>query len=113
MMTDRVFVRRPPDPARGNILAGVVIGGFGALLLSFALVPLRVHLPNANMALALVVPVLIGAIVGGFWAAAFSLGAAVPPPMRRARSSSGCIASARSPRKARMSTMSSPPCAPR
>jgi hypothetical protein len=72
MMADRTVVRRPPDPARGNILAGVAIGGLGALLLSFALTPLRDHLPNANMALALVVPVLIGAIVGGFWAAAVS-----------------------------------------
>jgi hypothetical protein len=72
MMTDRTFARRPPDPARGNILAGVVIGGFGALLLSVALLPLRDHLPNANMALALVVPVLAGAIIGGYWAAAVS-----------------------------------------
>jgi len=37
----------------------------GALVIAGVLVPFRDHLPNADMALALVVPVLLAAIVGG------------------------------------------------
>ena len=44
---------------------GLAIGVLGALALSVAMLPLRGHLHNDNMALALVVPVLIGAVVGG------------------------------------------------
>ena len=38
---------------------------FGTLLLSVVLLPFRDHVPNADMALALVLPVLLGAIIGG------------------------------------------------
>jgi len=57
--------RRPHDPGDGRVPAGAALGALGALALAGALVPLRDHLPNADMALALVVPVLLAAIVGG------------------------------------------------
>src|SRR4051812_35705495 len=56
---------RPREPADGNTYIGVAFGALSALLVSFALLPLRDHLPNADMALALVLPVLVGAIIGG------------------------------------------------
>jgi hypothetical protein len=56
---------RPKEPGEGNIYIGTAVGALAALFLSFALVPLREHLPNADMALALVIPVLLGAITGG------------------------------------------------
>jgi hypothetical protein len=56
---------RPRDPGDGRVPFGFAVGGLGALVLSGLLVPLRGHLPNADMALALVVPVLIGATIGG------------------------------------------------
>jgi hypothetical protein len=56
---------RPREPGDGNVYIGTAVGALGALFLSFALVPLRDHIPNANMALALVIPVLLGAIIGG------------------------------------------------
>lgn len=60
----------PREPEHGSDLIGIAIGVFGALLLSVAMLPLRGHLHNDNMALALVVPVLIAAVVGGRIAAA-------------------------------------------
>ncbi len=56
---------RPKEPTDGNVYIGTAVGALGAMFLSFALVPLRDHIPNANMALALVIPVLLGAIIGG------------------------------------------------
>ena len=56
---------RPREPEHGSDIIGVAIGVFGALVLSVLMLPLRTHLHNDNMALALVVPVLIGAVVGG------------------------------------------------
>jgi hypothetical protein len=56
---------RPKEPGDGNMYIGTAVGALGALLLSFALVPLREHTPNSTMALALVVPVLLGAVIGG------------------------------------------------
>jgi hypothetical protein len=56
---------RPKEPGEGNVYIGTAVGALGAMFLSFALVPLRDHIPNANMALALVIPVLLGAITGG------------------------------------------------
>lgn len=44
---------------------GLAVSTLSALLLSALLVPLRGHVPNANMALALVLPVLLGAVIGG------------------------------------------------
>jgi len=66
------YVYRPREATDGNVYIGAAVGGFGALLLSFALAPLRDHLPNADVALALVVPVLLGAILGGRIAAVAS-----------------------------------------
>ncbi len=57
--------RRPPAPDAGNGYLGAAVGALGAMVLAFALVPLREHVPNSVMALSLVVPVLGGAIVGG------------------------------------------------
>jgi hypothetical protein len=71
-MVERVLPRRATDPAGGNFAVGITVGALGSLVLSCALVPLRDHVANANMALVLVVPVLIGAIVGGRWAGAGS-----------------------------------------
>jgi K+-sensing histidine kinase KdpD len=59
------FTRRPRDDTDGNMYIGTAVGSLGAMLLAFLLVPLRDHVPNADMALALVIPVLIGAIIGG------------------------------------------------
>ena len=55
----------PREPEHGSDVIGITIGVFGALALSVAMLPLRGHLHNDNMALALVVPVLIAAVVGG------------------------------------------------
>jgi Domain of unknown function (DUF4118) len=71
-VVERVLPRRSADPGGGNFAVGIAIGALGSLVLSCALVPLRDHVANANMALVLVVPVLIGAIVGGRWAGAVS-----------------------------------------
>jgi hypothetical protein len=60
------YRHREPDPSAEYI--GGAIAVFGALALSVALIPFRDNTPAANMALALVVPVLIAAVVGGRWA---------------------------------------------
>jgi len=57
--------KRPKDPGEGRLAVGLGIGAFGALVLAGLLSPLRDHVPNADMALALVIPVLLGAIIGG------------------------------------------------
>ncbi len=57
--------RRPPDPGDGRVSWGMGAGALGVLVIAGALVPFRDHLPNADMALALVLPVLLAAIVGG------------------------------------------------
>jgi Domain of unknown function (DUF4118) len=64
--------RRPREPEDGSNFIGLAIGVFGALGLSVAMIPLRAHLHNDNMALALVIPVLMAAVVGGRWAGALS-----------------------------------------
>jgi Domain of unknown function (DUF4118) len=64
--------RRPREPQDGSNFIGLAIGVLGSLALSVAMLPLRNHLHNDNMALALVIPVLIGAVVGGRWAGALS-----------------------------------------
>ncbi|MGO9876563.1 MAG: DUF4118 domain-containing protein [Acidimicrobiia bacterium] len=46
-------------------IAGVAIGLLGVLVLSTAMLPLRGHLANECMALALVIPVLAGSFTGG------------------------------------------------
>jgi hypothetical protein len=46
-------------------LAGIALGGLASLVLAAALVPLRDHVDNANLALALVLPVLLAALEGG------------------------------------------------
>lgn len=57
--------RRPRDSGDGRAPTGAALGALGVLVIAGVLVPLRDHLPNADMALALVVPVLLAAIVGG------------------------------------------------
>jgi K+-sensing histidine kinase KdpD len=51
---------------------GLVTGVLGAIGLACALVAVRGEIINANAALALVVPVLLGAVIGGRWAGAAS-----------------------------------------
>jgi hypothetical protein len=57
--------RRPPDIGEGRGSAGAVIGVVGCFAVALVLLPLRDHVPNAVMALALVIPVLIAAAIGG------------------------------------------------
>jgi hypothetical protein len=64
--------RYPHEPEDGSQIVGIAIGVLGTLVLSVLMLPLRTHLHNDNMALALVVPVLIGAVVGGRLAAVCS-----------------------------------------
>jgi hypothetical protein len=64
--------RRPPEPEDGSNFIGLAVGVLGALALSVAMIPLRPHLHNDNMALALVLPVLIAGVVGGRWPGALS-----------------------------------------
>jgi uncharacterized protein DUF4118 len=60
-------VRRPREPEEGFdlVVVGIAIGVLGSLALSVAMLPLRDHLHNDNMALALVLPVLVAGVVGG------------------------------------------------
>jgi K+-sensing histidine kinase KdpD len=62
-------LRRPREPSDGSAGIGLAVGVLGTLILSALLLPLRGHIPNADMALALVLPVLLGAITGGRLAA--------------------------------------------
>jgi len=71
-MSYEIVRMRPRDPSDGNVYIGCAVGSLGVLALACLLVPLRDHLPNADMALALVIPVLIGAIIGGRIAALVS-----------------------------------------
>jgi len=63
--TPDLLRRRPRDAGDGHVPFGMAVGALGAIVIAGALVPFRDHLPNADMALALVVPVLLGAIIGG------------------------------------------------
>ncbi len=49
------------------VAAGLAVGVLGSLVLSVAMLPLRDHLHNDNMALALVLPVLVAGVIGGRW----------------------------------------------
>jgi hypothetical protein len=66
------FRRRPHEPEDGSDFVGLAVGVFGSILLSVALLPLRDHIANDVMALALVVPVLLAAVLGGRWPGAAS-----------------------------------------
>ena len=68
--------RRPRELEDGSDFVGLAVGVLGALALSVAMTPLRDHLHNDNMALALVVPVLLAGVLGGRWAGALSAGVA-------------------------------------
>jgi K+-sensing histidine kinase KdpD len=68
--------RRPREPHDGSLLVGLAVGVLGAVALSGAMIPLRQHLHNDNMALALVLPVLIAGVLGGRWPGAISAVAA-------------------------------------
>jgi hypothetical protein len=57
--------RRPREPEYGSDFMGLAVGVFGSILLSVAMIPLREHLANDVMALALVIPVLLAAVLGG------------------------------------------------
>jgi K+-sensing histidine kinase KdpD len=66
MITNRdMSNRRPPELADPRTAIGIAIGAFGCLFLAAVLVPLRDDIPNADMALALVVPVLLAGTYGG------------------------------------------------
>jgi two-component system sensor histidine kinase KdpD len=58
-------------------LVGVVTGAFGVLVVTFALLLVRDEIVNANAALALVVPVLLAAVIGGRWAGSIAVAIAV------------------------------------
>jgi Domain of unknown function (DUF4118) len=64
--------RKPRDPEDGAQYVGLAIGVLGAIVLSGLLTPLRTTLSASDFALALVVPVLLAAVVGGRWAGALS-----------------------------------------
>ena len=66
------FRRRPHEPEDGSDIAGLAVGVFGSIVLSVALIPLRSHVDNDVMALALVIPVLLAAVLGGRWPGAAS-----------------------------------------
>ena len=68
--------RRPREPEDGSAFVGLAVGVLGGLALSVAMIPLRSHLHNDNMALALVLPVLIAGVLGGRWPGAISAVAA-------------------------------------
>jgi K+-sensing histidine kinase KdpD len=70
--TVEALKKRPPDAGDGSAAVGAAIGVFGALVIAALLVPFRDRLPNADMALALVVPVLLAAVFGGRLAGAIT-----------------------------------------
>jgi K+-sensing histidine kinase KdpD len=73
MITNREMqMHRPPDLADPRVALGLAVGVFGALVVTALMIPARDHIPNANMALALVIPVLLAAIGGGRLAGALS-----------------------------------------
>ena len=59
------LISRPKEAGDGSMAIGIAIGVLTTFVLAGVLLPLRDHLPNADMALALVIPVLVGAIIGG------------------------------------------------
>ena len=59
--------RRPHEPDDGSNFVGLAVGVLGSILLAVAMIPLRDHVDNDVMALALVVPVLLAAVLGGRW----------------------------------------------
>jgi hypothetical protein len=59
--------RRPHEPEDGSEYMALAVGVLGSILLSVAMIPLRDHLDNDVMALALVIPVLLAAVLGGRW----------------------------------------------
>ncbi len=65
MNASEALRRRPSDPGDGHVPFGAAIGALAVFVVAAALVPFRDHLPNADMALALVLPVLLSSIVGG------------------------------------------------
>jgi Domain of unknown function (DUF4118) len=65
MNTSERLRRRPADPGDGHVPFGAAVGALSVFVIAAVLVPFRDHLPNADMALALVVPVLLSSIVGG------------------------------------------------
>ena len=71
-----LITRRPREFEDGSNVVGLAVGVLGALALSVAMIPLRDHLHNDNMALALAVPVLLAAVIGGRGAGALSAGVA-------------------------------------
>ncbi len=56
----------------GREIGGIAAGVAGAFLIAAAFVPFREHIQNANVALLLVLPVLVAAVLGGRWAGAGS-----------------------------------------
>jgi K+-sensing histidine kinase KdpD len=72
MKSADVLRKRPPDAGDGSAAIGAAIGVFGALIIAALLVPFRDRLPNADMALALVVPVLVASVLGGRLAGAIT-----------------------------------------
>src|SRR5262245_55983456 len=64
--------RLPHEPEYGSDFMGLAVGVFGSIVLSVAMIPLRGHLDNDVMALALVIPVLLAAVLGGRWPGAVS-----------------------------------------
>ncbi|MDQ1477196.1 MAG: hypothetical protein QOE62_2425 [Actinomycetota bacterium] len=57
--------KRPSDPGDPRVPVGAAVGALTVFVVAAALIPFRDHIPNANMALALVVPVLLAAVFGG------------------------------------------------
>jgi K+-sensing histidine kinase KdpD len=57
--------RRPRELDYGSDFMALAVGVFGSIVLSVAMIPLRDHLQNDVMALALVIPVLLAAVLGG------------------------------------------------
>jgi hypothetical protein len=64
-MNANLLRKRPSDAGDGHVPLGAAVGAMSALVIAGVLVPLRDHLPNADMALALVIPVLLAGLVGG------------------------------------------------